>query len=122
MEGFGQETPYHYDFHLSSPKPGHTTGGSGRGGARRGYGAGQDRTGRRQDVSPRRQPSFEPSKASNTHVLNDSPEARTSEIPCIAVEEPSLRLTSGLSAVYPRDDGRSSFLVADQWTGPFLPL
>ena len=85
--------------HLSNPKPGHTTGGSGRGGARRGGGAGPGRTRRRQNGSPRRQLSLVPSKASKTRVLNISPEARTSEILCKAVEEPNPRLTSGLSAV-----------------------
>ena len=39
--------------HLSSPKPGHTTGGSGQGGARREGGAGRDRAGRDADKSVR---------------------------------------------------------------------
>ena len=90
-------------YHLSNPKPGHTTGGSGRGGARRGGGAGPGRVGpvragRRQNSSPRGQPSLVPSKASKTNVVNVSPEARTSEILCKPMEEHSDRLTSGLSA------------------------
>ena len=40
-------------FHLSGPKPGYTTGGSGRGGARRGGGAGPGRAGRDADGSLR---------------------------------------------------------------------
>ena len=41
---------------------------------------GEGRTGRRQNASPRRQPSFVPSKASKTDVLNVFPEARKNEI------------------------------------------
>ena len=80
--------------HLSNPKPGHTTGGSGRG-ARLGGGAGPGRTGRRQNNSPRRHASLVPPKASKTRLLNVSPEARTSEIPCKPMEEHNDRLTSG---------------------------
>ena len=83
---------------LSNPKPGHTTGGSGRG-ARRGGGAGPGRTGRRQNSSPRRQASLVPSKASKTRLLNVSPEARTSEILC----KPNGGTKSAVdNAVYPR--------------------
>ena len=46
--------------YLSNPKPGHTTGGSGRGGARRGGGAGRGGAGRRQLGSPRKQPTLLP--------------------------------------------------------------
>ena len=60
------------------------------------------------------------SKASNTLVLNDSPEARTSKILCKSVEGQNPRFTSGLFAVYPRDDGRSSFLAAYQWIDAFF--
>ena len=49
---------------LSNPKPGHTTGGSGRDGAWRSGGAVRGRTRRRRDGSPRRQPSLLPSVAS----------------------------------------------------------
>ena len=66
---------------LSNPKPGHTTGGSGRD-TRRGGGAGPGRTGRRQNSTPRRQASFVPPKASKTRLLNVSPGARTSKILC----------------------------------------
>ena len=65
--------------YLSSPKPGHTTGGSGRG-AQRGGGAGSVRTGYQQNCLPRRQGSPVPPKASKTGRLKVSPEARTSEI------------------------------------------
>ena len=57
--------------------------------------AGWRRTGRRQNGSPRRQPSLVPSKASKTRVLNVSPEARTCEILCKPREEQSDRLTTG---------------------------
>ena len=75
---------------------------AGRGGTR------QDRTPR--VGSPRTQPSLLPPKASKTIVLNVSSEARTKESLCKPKEEHNERLTRGLSAVYPRDDGRSSFL------------
>ena len=92
---------YEKRFDLSGPKPGHTTGGSGRG-ARRGGGAGLGRTGRRQNSSPRRQASLVPSKASKTRLLNVSSEARTSEILCKPMEEQSPRLTTGSQPVHPR--------------------
>ena len=79
-------------FHLSNPKPGHTTGGSGRD-ARRSVGAGSGRSGRRQNCSPRRQESLAPSKASRTSRLNDSSEARKSEILWKPMEKQSPRLT-----------------------------
>ena len=68
-------------FHLSNPKPGHATGGSGRG-AQRGGRVGPGRTGRRQNSTPRRQASLVPPKASKKPCLNVSPEARTSETLC----------------------------------------
>ena len=64
---------------LSSPKPGHTTGGSGRG-ARPGGGAGPGKSGRRQNSSPKRHASLVPPMASKKRLLNVSPDARTSEI------------------------------------------
>ena len=110
---------------LSIPKTEHTTGGSGRG-ARRGGGAGSGRIACQQNCSPRKQASLVHSKASKTSRLNVSPEARTSEIPCkpnagtkSAVDE---RFIRGLSAVYHRDEKRSFFLAADQWTVAFLSL
>ena len=86
---------------LSSPKPGHTTGGSGRGAWRSG-GAGSGRTGCQQNCPPRRQASPVPPKASKTRRLNISPETRTSEIPCKPMEEQNPRLTRDSSPVYPR--------------------
>ena len=85
--------------HLSSPKPGHTTGGSGRG-ARHGGGAGSGRAGCQQNCSPRGQETFVPPKASNSRLLNVPPEARTSEILFNSfylnrVREQNHRLTSG---------------------------
>ena len=74
---------------MSSPKPGYTSGESGRG-ARRGGGTGSGRTERRQNSSPRIQ-------ASKIRRL----EARTSEILC-EPEEHNERLITGLSAVYSR--------------------
>ena len=66
------------------------------------------------------------SKAPTKRRLNLSPEARTSEILC----KPNARTKSpvdercirGLSAVYHRDEKRSLFLAADQWTDAFLSL
>ena len=84
-------------FYLPNPKPGHTTGGSGRG-ARRGGGAGSGRTGCQQKCSPRGRASPVPLKASKTRRLNDPPEARTREIPFKPMEEQNPRLTTGLSA------------------------
>ena len=84
---------------LSSPKPGHTTGGSRRG-ARRGGRAGSGRTVCQQDCSPREESFLAFSKASKTRRLNVSPEARTSEIVCKPMEEQNPQLTTGSSAVY----------------------
>ena len=44
------------------------------------------------------------------------------EFLCKPMGEESPRLRCGSSAVYPRDDGRSSFLAADQWTDAYLSL
>ena len=82
--------------HKSNPKPGHTTGGSGRA-AHSGAAAhgGPGRMGRRR-VSPRWAQSFFVSfKASNTTVLNVFSEARTSEILCKPADEQNPRLTRG---------------------------
>ena len=38
------------------------------------------------------------------------------------MEEQNPRLKTGLSAVYPREDGRSSFLAADPWTDAYFSL
>ena len=62
-------------------KPGHTTGGSGRG-VRRVGGAGSGRTGCQQKCSPTRHASRVPSRASKTNRLKDPPEAPTSETLC----------------------------------------
>ena len=83
---------------LSNPKPGHTTGGSGRG-ARQGGGAGLGRTGRRQNSSPSNQASLAPVKAPKTSRPNASPEKRNSEILCKPMEEHNNRLTRGLRLV-----------------------
>ena len=107
--------------HLSNPKPGHTTGGSGRG-ARRSGRAGSGKIGCRQNYSPRIQRSPVLSKASKKRRFNVSPKARTSEILCKPTEEQNQRLTTGLSAVYYRDEKRSLFLAADQWNDSFLFL
>ena len=90
-----------YKKYQLNPKPGHTTGGSGRS-ARR---SGRERSGKigcQQNYSPRKQKSTVPSKASKKCRLNVSPEARTSEILCKPTEEQNHRLTRGLSAVYHR--------------------
>ena len=98
-----------WDFELNyllvESKPGHTTGGPGRG-AQPGGGAGSGRTGYQQNCLPRRQGSPVPSKASKTRRLNVSPKARTIEIRCKpnAGTKPAVepRPISGSSAVYPR--------------------
>ena len=54
--------------------------------------------------------------------FNVSPEARTSETLCKPIEEQNQRLTRGLPPVYERDEKRSLFLAADQWTEAFLSL
>ena len=86
---------------MSSPKPGHTTGGSRRG-ARRSGPAGSGKIGCQQNCPPRGQSFLVPSKASKTRRLNVSPEARTSEILCKPMGEQSPRLTTGSSPVYQR--------------------
>ena len=106
---------------LSSPKPGHTTGGSRRG-ARRCGGAGSGRTVCQQNCSPRKQSSLSLSKVLKTRRLNVSPEARTSEILSKPMEEQSPRLTTGSSAVYQRDEKRSFLLAAGQWNDAFSSL
>ena len=104
---------------FSSPKPGHTTGESERR-ARRGDEAGSVWTGRPQNSTPRKQAFLAPSKDSTTYCLNVSPEARTSEILYNRRREQNQRLTSGSSVVYHRDEKRSFFLAADQWTVSFF--
>ena len=81
-------------FRLSSPKPGHTMGGSRRG-ARRGGGAGSGRTGCQQNCSPRRRASFAPPKAPKKRPMKVPPEARTSEIRFKLMGEQIPRLTRG---------------------------
>ena len=104
---------------LSNPKPRHTTGGSGRS-ARRSGRAGSSKIGCQQNYSPRKQKSTVPFKASKKRRFNVPPEARTSEIRFKALGEQNPRLTNGPSAVNQQDDGRSSFLAADQWTVSFF--
>ena len=88
---------------------------------RRGW-AGTGRTGRRRVGSPRRQPSPLPSRRSKKTLLGVSLEARTKETLCKPKEEQNPRLTRSSSAVYPRNDGRSLFLVVDQGTDASLSL
>ena len=92
MSGFWTRQVFHTR-RLSNPKPGHTTGASGRS-ARRGGGAGSGRTGCQQNCSPRKQASLAPSKTSKTR-FRVSPEARTSEILCKPMEEQNPRLNRG---------------------------
>ena len=94
---------------------------AGRVGAHGGVASG---TGCQQNGSPRRQASHVPSKASKTRRLNVSPEARTSEFLCKPMEEQKpaqdRRFIRGSSAVWQRDEKRSLFLAADQWTDAFF--
>ena len=73
-------------------------------------------------VSPRKRPTLLLSRASKTTVLNVSSETRTTETVWKPMEGHNERLTTGLSAVYPWDQGRSSFLAADQCTDAYLSL
>ena len=90
--------------------------GTGRRTAGRRGGAGLGRVGRRWVSLPRRQPSLIPSRRSKKTLLGMSLEARTKETLCKPMEEQNVRLTRGLFVVCPRDDGRSSFVAADQCT------
>ena len=107
--------------YLSNPKPGHTTGGSGRS-ARRSGQAGSGKIECQQNYSPRKQKTTVPSKASKKRRFNVSPKARTSEFLCKPTEEQNQRLTIGLSAVYHPDEKRSLFLAAKRWNDAFLSL
>ena len=84
------------------------TAGRGRGGD--GAGRDADRSIRAED----NRPSYLPRRLKNT-LLGVFLEARTKETLCKPMEQ-NKRLTTVFSAFYPRDDGRSSFLVADQYT------
>ena len=106
--------------HLSNPKPGHTTGGSGRSARRSGW-AGSDKIGCQQNYSPRKQKSTVLSKPSKKRRFNVSPEARTSEILSKPTKEQNQPLINGLSAVYHRDE-KGFFLAAEQWNDAFLSL
>ena len=88
--------------YLSNPKPGHTTGGSGRS-ARRSSREGSRKIRYQQNYSPRKQTFTVPSKASKKRRFKVFPKARTSEIQFQTTEEQNQRLTSGLSAVYQRE-------------------
>ena len=103
---------------LLNSKPGHTTGESGRGGARWDGGAGRGRAGRDDDgsVCPgNNRPSYspddriQPSWACLWKHEQRKPYVGTKP----AVDDWSI---TGLSAVYLRDHGRSSFPVAGQCT------
>ena len=92
-------------FHkLSNPKPGHTTGQSGRGGARRGGegGSGLGRTGRRRVDPARRRPSLLPSIESKTLSWTTLRKHEQRKSHVNRMREQSHRLTTSLSAVDPR--------------------
>ena len=108
---------------LSSPKSGHTTGGSGRHGARR--------TARRGDAGQNKVPTFrwlwkpiDPLALQRTvkTVLNESSQARTKKILCKPLRGNNVRFIRGLSPVYHRDRERSSLLAVDQCTDAYLSL
>ena len=107
----------------SSPKPGHTTGGSGR------HSAG--RTAGRGDAGQNKVPTFRwpwkptaPLALQRTvkTVLNVSSQARTRGKKFKPVEERNQPLTRGLSAVYHQDRKRSTLQAVDQCTDAFLSL
>ena len=83
-------------FNLPNPKPGHTTGGSGRGGAW------PSRKGRRRFGSPRRHLSLVPTRVPKTTVLKFIRKHEQSNSYLKPTEEQNHRLTTGLSAVHPR--------------------
>ena len=56
------------------------------------------------------------------YPLHNPLEARTNEHLCKSMEEDNGRLTIGLSAVQPREDGRSSSLAADQRIDAYLSM
>ena len=87
-------TPRRSFFHVSNPKPGHTTGGSGRGTRRSGQ-AESSKIACQHNYSPRKQKSTVPFKKSKVCRFNVSPEERTSEILCKPTEEQNQRLTRG---------------------------
>ena len=92
-------------FHkLSNPEPGHTTGQSGRGGARRGGegGSGLGRTGRRRVDPARRRPSLLPSIESKTLSWTTLRKHEQRKSHVNRMREQSHRLTTSLSAVDPR--------------------
>ena len=106
----------------SKTRPYHGRVGTGRRTAGRHWWGGDGQDGTPTGRSPRRQTSLFPSRQWRTTLLGVSLEARTSEIVCKPMEEHNGQLTRGLSVVYPRDLGRSSFLVADQCADAYLSL
>ena len=85
-------TPGHALYDVSNPKPGPTTGGSGRSARRSGW-AGSGRIECQQNCSPRKQKSTVFPKASKKRRFNVFPKARTSETLCKSTEEQNQRLT-----------------------------
>ena len=98
VQTVGHPCPQHLNI-PSNPKPGHTTGGSGRSGVRRRGGAGRGGAGRNAGgtVRPGGKPILLPPRASKTTVLIDPPEARTNAIPCKPMGQQNIRLTTGWS-------------------------
>ena len=91
---------------LSNPKPGHTTGRSGRGGAWRGGEGGRGWVGRDAvgSIRPGDNTTLPlPLQRIEETVLEVSSEARNNKVLCKPMEERNQRLTRGLSAVYQRD-------------------
>ena len=109
------------NYNLSNPKPGHSTGASGLGGARRDRGAGPGRTGRRQIGPPRGQPSPAPHQ-SMVRTCSKLFFRGTKKTKCHANRwgggQPALGPIG--SAVYQRDEERSScFCLLTSGPGPF---
>ena len=102
---------------MSSPKPGHTTDGSGQGGARRGGGAGRGEAARDAggSVCPgnNRPSCFLGHRRQLSWTSLRKHEQTKSYVNRIGGSPP---------AVYQRDDDRSSFLAADNWTHANLSL
>ena len=83
--------------HLSNPKPGHTLGGTIRGGARRDGGAGRGRAAQDADgtVRPGEKQPLLPSRRWKNYLLGVPLDARTKETLCKPMEEQSPRLNRG---------------------------
>ena len=110
--------------HLPIPKPGHTTGRSGRSGGWWGGGAGRGVAVGTPTERFAQEPWCFPGFPSIEDIcFHNCFFSKTSkQILCKPMGEENVRWTTGLSAVYPRDEGCSSSLAADQCKDAYLSL